>query len=68
MQTQMDRVRATADPAERQKLMQEHMASMQEGMKSMRGMGGPTMGMMGGDPAATAPRESRLSARMRACA
>jgi hypothetical protein len=60
MQAQMDKLRATTDPAERQKLMQEHMATMQEAMKDMRGMGGPTMGMMGGGmmgggPASKAP-------------
>jgi len=48
MQAQMDKLRATTDPAERQKLMQEHMSTMQDAMKDMRGMGGPTMGMMGG--------------------
>ena len=46
MQQQMEKIRATADPKERQRLMQEHMQAMQENMKSMRGMGGPTM--MGG--------------------
>ena len=55
MQAQMDRIRNTTDPEERQKLMQEHMQTMQENMKAMRGMGGPMMmdapkdrGMMGG--------------------
>ena len=46
MQAQMDAHRNTTDPAERRKLMQEHMQTMQENMKAMRGMGGPTM--MGG--------------------
>ena len=50
MQGQMDRIRATTDPKERQKLMQEHMQGMQENMKSMRGMGGPMM-KSGGDHA-----------------
>jgi len=43
MQTQMDKIRKTTDPKERQKLMQEHMQAMQENMKAMRGMGGPMM-------------------------
>lgn len=50
MHAQMDRLRATTDPAEQQKVMQEHMATVQEAMKGMRGRGGPAMGMMGGDP------------------
>ena len=43
MQGQMDKVRKTTEPKERQKLMQEHMQAMQENMKMMRGMGGPMM-------------------------
>jgi len=43
MQGQMDKIRKTTDPKERQKLMQEHMQAMQENMKTMRGMGGPMM-------------------------
>lgn len=56
MQAQMDRIHKTADPAERRKLMQEHMQSMRDGMDMMRGMGGPMMGGKGdgmammGDP------------------
>ena len=62
MQAQMNTIRSTTDPKERQQLMQEHMQAMQENMKMMRGMGGPMMmgaagdgspmkgGMMGGDP------------------
>ncbi len=46
MQQQMEKIRATTDPKERQKLMQAHMQAMQENMKAMRGMGGPMM--MGG--------------------
>ena len=45
MQAQMARIRSTTDPKEREKLMQEHMKSMQDNMAKMRGMGG---GMMGG--------------------
>jgi len=48
MQSQMDAIRTVTDPAVRQRLMQEHMQSMQENMKAMRAMGGPMMqgGMM----------------------
>ena len=49
MQQQMEKVRATTDPKDRQKLMQEHMQAMQENMKTMRGMGGPMM-MGSGQP------------------
>jgi len=48
MQAQMERLHKTTDPAERRKLIQEHMQSMRDGMTMMRGMGGPMMGMMGG--------------------
>ena len=43
MQGQMDKIRKTTDPKERQKLMQEHMQAMQANMKMMRGMGGSMM-------------------------
>lgn len=43
MRSQMEKIRATTDPAERQKLMQEHKASMREGMKMMKGMPGCRM-------------------------
>ncbi len=48
MQDQMDRIRKTSDPKERQKLLDEHFQTMMENMKAMRGMGGAMM-MMGGD-------------------
>jgi hypothetical protein len=48
MHAQMDKIRQTADPKEREKLMAEHMKTMQEGMQMMQGMGGGMMGMMGG--------------------
>jgi hypothetical protein len=48
MQAQMEKIRQTTDPKEREKLLAEHMKSMQEGMQMMRGMGGGMMGMMGG--------------------
>ena len=47
MQAQMDNIRKTSDPKERQKLMQAHMQAMQENMKMMHGMVGPMM--MGGN-------------------
>lgn len=55
MQAQMEKIRQTQNPAERQKLLQEHWGSMQSGMGMMHGMWGPGMmgccmggGMMGG--------------------
>jgi hypothetical protein len=48
MQGIMARMQKTTDPAERQKLMTEHMQAMQEGMKTMRGMSGMMHGMTGG--------------------
>ena len=45
MQEQMTKIRETSDPAERQKLMQEHFQSMQEAMQALRGnMGGTGCG------------------------
>jgi hypothetical protein len=44
MQAQMAKIRATTDPKERQKLMQEHLQTMQANMQMMRGMmTGPMM-------------------------
>ena len=44
-QQQMDKFRATTDPKERSKLMQQHMQTMQDSMTMMRGMSSPmTMG------------------------
>ena len=54
MQDQMDRIHKTTDPKARQKLMQEHMQTMQEGMKMMGGMGA---GMKGGDRMAKARKD-----------
>jgi hypothetical protein len=49
MQAQMDNIRKTSDPKERQKLMQAHMQAMQENMKMMHGMrSGQPGGMMMG--------------------
>lgn len=47
LQELMGKIRQTSDPGERRKLMQEHMRTMQEGMKQMRGMGGGMMMGMG---------------------
>jgi hypothetical protein len=48
----MEKMRQTTDPAEREKLMQEHMQTMQEHMKSMgehmKSMHGSGGGMMMG--------------------
>ena len=50
MHEQMDRLRGATDPAERQKLLQEHRRSMHQAMDTMRGVmgGGMGAGMMGG--------------------
>jgi hypothetical protein len=48
MQQQMDRIHKTTDPAERQKLLDEHYKLMEAQMATMRGMGGGMMGGMGG--------------------
>lgn len=45
MQAQMDQIRKTQDPQERQKLLEQHRATMQSAMTIMHGMWGP--GMMG---------------------
>ena len=57
MQDIMARMQKTTDPAQRQKLMSEHMQAMQEGMKSMRGMGGGMMQGMGGAMMGQAPKD-----------
>jgi hypothetical protein len=51
MQEQMDKIRQTQDPQTRQKLLQDHWATMQNNMQMMHGMWGPGGGMgccMGG--------------------
>lgn len=59
MQAQMEKIRATSDPQERQKLLQQHWASMQAAMAAMHAIWGPAGGMgccmsggmmMGGSP------------------
>jgi hypothetical protein len=47
MQDQMDKINKTQNPEERQKLLQEHWATMHNGMGMMHGMWGS--GMMGGN-------------------
>lgn len=44
MRQQMEKIVATTDPKARQKLMQEHMQTMQENMKAMRAMSPRSMG------------------------
>ncbi len=48
MQEQMDRIRQTKDPKQREKLLQEHMETMQQQLRDMRGMGGGAMMEMTG--------------------
>ena len=48
MLAQMNAIRQTKDPKERQRLMDEHMQTMRDTMQAMHGMGGPMMmDMMG---------------------
>ncbi len=47
MDANMEKIRSAADPQERHKLMQEHIADMKEGMKMMKNMPGCKM-MSGG--------------------
>lgn len=47
MQEQMDNIRQTQDPQKRQKLLQEHWATMQANMQLMHNMWGPGGGMQG---------------------
>ena len=54
MQEQMGKIHSAKDPQERQKLMKEHMQSMQEGIKMMGGM---SAGMIGGDMMAKAKKD-----------
>jgi hypothetical protein len=48
MQAQMEKIKATDNPAERKTLMKDHMAAMKSGMKMMREMDGKMM-MKSGD-------------------
>lgn len=45
MQEQMDNIRQTQDPQERQKLLQEHWVTMQNNMQLMHNMWGPDGGI-----------------------
>lgn len=47
MQAQMEKIRQTQDPQERQRLLQDHWNSMQAAMSTMNGMWGPN-GCFGG--------------------
>jgi Spy/CpxP family protein refolding chaperone len=49
MQEQMQKIRQTRDPGERQRLMQEHWQTVHEGVGMMGGGWGMGPGMMGGD-------------------
>jgi len=55
LRAQMDKIQKTRDPAERQKLVQEHMQTLRASMTTAGSMmgagpgGGMGMGMMGGD-------------------
>ena len=72
LQDQMGQIRQTSDPGERRKLMHEHMQTMQEGMKQMRGMkmmcmaqGGKQGGMMmGGDMMKMHDMQGMMETRM----
>ena len=56
MQAQMDKIAQTQDPQERQRLLQDHWASMQAAMSNMRGMWSPgAAGCCGGGPGAMGP-------------
>lgn len=71
MLAQMDAIRETKDPAERQRLMDEHMRTMQDTMQSMHAMGGPMMmnmmgpqGMGGGGSQAQSGKRGGMGERM----
>ena len=63
MQAQMDKIRQTNDPKEREKLLAEHMKSMQDGMQMMRGTGGGMMGMMGGGQRGSGGQSAQMMER-----
>lgn len=64
MRDLMARIRETADPKERMRVMQEHMQAMHEGMKMMGGMRGGMGGMMGNRKGAAA-KEGKAGAAER---
>jgi hypothetical protein len=61
MMHQMEKIHATKDTEKRERLMDEHMRTMQEGMGMMRGMGGP---MTMGDKMKGAGQDMDMSQRM----
>ena len=65
MQAMHDKMMSAKTPEERNKLMAEHMKSMQDGMKMMEGMASPGMagmqGMQGGMGAHHAMMEKRMA-------
>mgnify|MGYP000482028449 CR=1 FL=1 len=63
MQAQMEKLRATKNPKERESLLREHMKTMQDAMASMHAMGGEMMGGAAARSGATTgrvPMEQRL--------
>ena len=63
MQAQLEKIRQTPDPAEKERLMHEHLAAMQDHMKMMQGMIGarPPMGTDGtGMPAHVIDQRFRM--------
>ena len=62
MQEQMDKINQTQDPEARQKLLQEHWATMQNNMQMMHGMWAP--GMMGCCGGAPMMGQGRMGGRM----
>ncbi len=64
MLAQMDQIHQTKDPAERQRLMDEHMRTMQDTMQSMHAMGGPMMmDMMGQQGMGGVPNKTQSGKR-----
>jgi hypothetical protein len=45
MQDEMATIRATSDPKEKERLMEEHLKTMEQSMSMMQGMMGSGMGM-----------------------
>ncbi len=65
MHDQMAKIRSTTDPAERQRLLQEHWQDMYRSMQTMRGMGWMWGGPMpGGQAAKPLPEPSSQGAKL----
>ena len=65
MHALMERIQNTTDPAERQRLMAEHMQAMRAGMTTMgRMMGGGTAGAQGSGPGSAQCAENDMQCRM----